>query len=456
MTLRPGLVATLALATVTASSEAFAEPPKPSTVPPPITAPIVVVSPIGAVDDTALVVTFDELLRRVAAGNLDLAAQKQDVSIAKATVSIAKVFPNPSVTAGFSQLDPFHTGNPNQLFVGVAVPLELGGKRTSRIDVAEAFVSATESELDDALRELRASASDQFVDAVYARLVLKQKRATLESLERLVAVNKQRFNAGDVGEVVVLQSKVEADVFRAEVIGAEGDVRTADASLVQVMGAGGKPFSGKPLDVRGDLEKTADHSLDLEALLATARARRPDLAAARRRVLVADKTIDLSRANRVIDVTLGAGWQHSFGASYGGTVVSPPGDTFALNLTIPLPFSNVYKGEVHAAVASKEQSELEVRAAEVRIEADVRKAVARYKAAADRVRVFTGGTLANAIEVLDRTLYNYHRGGATMVEVLVAQHTANDVYITYYQALAEAAHALIAVDRATATSSVTF
>jgi outer membrane protein, heavy metal efflux system len=40
------------------------------------------------------------------------------------------------------------------------------------------------------------------------------------------------------------------------------------------------------------------------------------------------------------------------------------------------------------------------------------------------------------------------RGGATLLEVLEAQRTVDDVYLAYYQALTDHAHALIAVELA--------
>ncbi|HEX7664225.1 MAG TPA: TolC family protein, partial [Polyangiaceae bacterium] len=88
------------------------------------------------------------------------------------------------------------------------------------------------------------------------------------------------------------------------------------------------------------------------------------------------------------------------------------------------------------------------RASEVRVESEVRDALSHYQAANARVKLYTGGMLSDADKVLEKTLYNYTRGGATLVEVLVAQRTDNDVYLAYYGALADAAHALIGLEEA--------
>ena len=46
------------------------------------------------------------------------------------------------------------------------------------------------------------------------------------------------------------------------------------------------------------------------------------------------------------------------------------------------------------------------------------------------------------------SLYNYQRGGATLLEVLDAQRTDDDVYLAYYGALADHSRALVAVELA--------
>src|SRR5450432_4197221 len=48
---------------------------------------------------------FSDFLARVAQGNLDLVAQRANVSIAAAQIELARIFPDPQVTAGVLQYD---------------------------------------------------------------------------------------------------------------------------------------------------------------------------------------------------------------------------------------------------------------------------------------------------------------------------------------------------------------
>lgn len=387
-------------------------------------------------------------LRSVANGNLDLLAQRASVSLADAQIDLARIFPDPQLTAGLYQLDVTRQGNPTATVVGVNVPLQLGGQRGARIDVAEANLTAAQSDLEDYLRVLRANAANAYVNALLAQLVLDRREQTAEDLAKLVGVNEQRYRVGDVGEALLLQSRVEARQGRAAVIDAQSDVASASLAAVGLLGSSAHLWMDQELTFDGDLKAVADKTFDPKALVARALVTRPDLRAAKRRVNAAERTIDLAKANRVVDVGVGASWQHNFAVNESPNAGLPSSDFVGATVTVPIPFSRLYHGEVNAAYSQQSQAVASERAAEVRVEAEVRDAVNHYRAANARVTLYTAGMLSDADKVLEKTLYNYTRGGATLVEVLVAQHTDNDVYLAYYGALADAAHALIGLEEA--------
>jgi len=411
-------------------------------------------TPDAAREESRDLLAFEPYLREVGRGNLDLAAARAAVSVAQAGIAVARVFPDPQVTAGILQYDVTRRGNPTATLVSVDVPLEIGGQRGARVAFAEANFSASQAELLEFLRGLRASAANAYIDALHARLVLERRQRTLQSLLGLVAVNQERFRAGDIGESGVIQSRVEANEFRAQVLDAEGSVRAADIAVVSLLGSGAPAHMGHGLRLSGDLRVAAERHFTLAELLKGALARRPDLLAARRRLVAADRQIGLASANRTVGVSVGATWQHNFEVTRPAAV--PSSDFLGATVTVPLPFSHVYRGELDVAYGTQRQARASARSTEIQVEAEVREAVARYEAAAARVRLYTSGVLTDADQVLEKTLYNYRRGGATLVEVLVAQRTDNDVYLSYYDSLADAAHALVAVEQASGVWDVAF
>ena len=163
-------------------------------------------APSLAFADGARSYHVEPYLRDVARGNADLAAQRFNVSIAQAQVSIAKVFPDPVVTGGLLQYDVTQQ-NPTASIVSISVPVQIAGQRGARIRVAEAGADAANADLEDFLRTLRASAANAFVESLHARLVLERRRQTLASLTKLVEANQERVSAGDIGDRELVQSR---------------------------------------------------------------------------------------------------------------------------------------------------------------------------------------------------------------------------------------------------------
>ncbi len=72
-----------------------------------------------------------------------------------------------------------------------------------------------------------------------------------------------------------------------------------------------------------------------------------DVRAAAERVEAAERQAELAQANRAIDVSVGPSWQHNFAMA--GDPDQPATDLVGASLSIPLPFSRIYKGELEAA-----------------------------------------------------------------------------------------------------------
>jgi len=132
-------------------------------------------------------------------------------------------------------------------------------------------------------------------------------------------------------------------------------------------------------------------------------------------------------------------------------------NTLSASLSVNLPFSRwQHRGELENANAVRTQAELQLKSAQLAAEIDVRDAYSRYQAAVQRLQLYQGGLLKDADRVLEARLYAYQRGGATLLEVIDAQRTSADIYLAYAQALADHAHALVALEQAAAIWDVVF
>jgi len=399
-------------------------------------------------------IRFSAFLAEVAASNLDYAAQRYNVPIAEAQVVAARVSPNPVLAVGTSGRDVTDSGEnrePANNSFGLTQTVELGGKRGKRVAVARANLAQAAATLEDFFRTLRGTAADAFIDALVNRRIAEEKKRSAEALDKLVEANRKRLEVGDVGEIDVTQSRVDALQFRSEFLAALSDAQAAAVGLEQLLGRN-RP-STTPVPV-GDLEAPA-RTLDEELLVQRALASRPDVIAAHRAFDSARASFDLAKAMRVPDFDLGVTYQ-SNQRSHNDVAPAPSYSSIGLSLSLPLPLWNRYRGEVEAARQTALQAGVSLRAVEVRARADVRQAVARYRLANERVAQFVGGALADASAVYTAKLFSYEHGAATLLEVLNAQKTENDVRLAYLDALAERAKALVAAEQAAGTWDVDF
>jgi outer membrane protein, heavy metal efflux system len=398
-------------------------------------------------------ISFDDYINEVVRRNLDLAIQRSSIAISQAAVTSAKERPDWSLDLGFPSADLSNQGSPTTWSSGLNVPFELGGKRKARVRAATADVATTNSDYEDALRQSRAAAADAFIDSLGSREILQSKQKSLGEFDRIVQVNEERVRVGDIGEIELVQSRVNRDQFRADVITAQADVLSADLALGQQLGQPQRLSSQLPVPV-GRLE-ISGRTFAVEDLVASSFQNRADVISKTRALNAAELRIDLAKTNLIPDVNFGGAYTHT-GLGTGG-FAQPPDNTLSFGLSANIPVSRLrYQGEVEAARAARTQAELQLSAVRLRVETEVRTAYSRYQASVQRLELYRSGMLKNADRVLEARLYAYQRGGATLLEVIDAQRTSADVYLSYSQALVEHAHALVALEQTAGVWDVNF
>ncbi len=397
--------------------------------------------------------TFADYLGDVLRSNLDLSAQRANIAISKAQVTTATARPDWSLDVGLPSIDVSNQGAPLTTSAGLTVPVELGGKRGARMRAATADVSTTTSDYEDAIRQLRATAANAFIDALGAREILQSKTKSLGQLDRIVGVNDQRLRVGDIGEIELAQSRVERDQFKADVISAESDVYRADLVFAQQLGQTDRLGTQMPVP-SGSLE-IATKTFEVDQLVTQALQNRSDVVSRVRAVSAADQRIKLARANLVPDIAVSGEYTHTGTGTEG--FAQPADNTIGTTVSLNLPISRrSHPGELEGARATRTQAALQLKSAQLKVEVEVRDAFESYQSSVRRLNVFRGGMLHDADRVLDARLYAYQRGGATLLEVIDAQRKSAEVYLAYSQALVEHAHALVRLEAAAGTWDVSF
>jgi cobalt-zinc-cadmium efflux system outer membrane protein len=390
-------------------------------------------------------ITLDEFLNEVASANLDYAAQRYNVDIAKAAVAIAGEFPNPNLSLGKGRDLSYHGSQalPEPASVGIDQTIEYFGKRKWRIRTADQAYRAAAATLDDFLRNLKLDASEAFVTALAAQLTLEQQRKTTDYLNQLAATQKHRFDAGDIAETDLTQSRVDELQSESDLLNAENDAQTAQLALSTFLG---RNRGQTTFILRGKLE-LEPQDFDLGQLIANALENRPDLVALRHTRDSAQSGVRLAKASRAPDVDVGVNYTY-ITASENDIAPAPHDSMLGLSLSLPLPLWSRNRAEIRTAQFATAQAEKTLESSELKAEVQVRQAFTTYQLMQDRLKKFQGELLKGADDILRAKRFSYEHGNSTLEDLLLAQSADNDVHQAYNDALADAAKALFELDRA--------
>ncbi len=152
-------------------------------------------------------------------------------------------------------------------------------------------------------------------------------------------------------------------------------------------------------------------------------------------------------SNRAIDLGVNAGVTLN-GASTNEEAPTPYYRAISAGISVPIKFSNRNKGTLNAAGYAIMQADMHYEAVLHQIETEVTQAWFSYTASAKQVGIYKTGTLAEASKILEGKIYCYKRGETSLLEVLNAQRTYNDVQQNYYQALYNFAVTLVRLELA--------
>ncbi len=389
------------------------------------------------------ILTFDEYMNNVKNSNISYLAEKYNVDIATANMKAAKVFPDPELSVSYGNNQNWNLDMGYNIDAELSYTLELGGKRKARIRVAESEKEMTESLLEDYFRNLRAEATIAYYTALKQKRMYEVQQSSYLRMLELAQADSIRFGLGSIMEVDARQSKLEAASMLNDVYSSKGELQEVLAQLLQFQGSKNMAM---PDSIAGELIYS-EHDFDLQQLIVTAQNNRADLQAAIKSKEMSHNNLRLVKANRAIDLGL------SLGGTYSSTVKNEiaPAPSFKgimAGISIPLKFSNTNKGELRAAQIAAKQSEMEYEAIELQIATEVVQAYNKYIISSRQVEQFNTSLLNDAEIILNKKMYSYERGETSILEVLNAQRTYNDIQTSYNEMLYNCAVALVELESA--------
>lgn len=365
---------------------------------------------------------FTTYLNAVGEKNLQLLAEKYNVDISKAEIAVARVMPDPELS---------FEGEHDNFTVELGYTLELG-KRSARIRNAKTESELVALELEAYFQDLRAEATHAFLDALLQRDLLEVKRNSYRSMLELYKSDSIRYQLGEITLNDSRQTKVEASTLLNEVYEQEAAYKSSFVLLNQYM--------GKSIDIIGCPIGNIDQlkrNYELNDLLAIALEQRIDVLVAHKGIEVAQNRLKLAKAERRTDLGLMVGYSRDWHGMW------PNRNSVKAGVSIPLKFSNTNKGAVRASKLFIQQNQIRRENREMATQVEVSQAYFVYEAAKKQVEQYLSGLLDEAKEVLEGTVYKYKRGETSILEVLIAQRTYNDVQEQYLESIKSYGSALV-------------
>jgi cobalt-zinc-cadmium efflux system outer membrane protein len=386
--------------------------------------------------------TYKEYMKNVKENNIDYVIKKYDVNISEANLEASKVFPNPEISLSYSNNQDKTLKMGQSYEGGLEYSLELGGKRKARIGVAKLETEITKILLEDYFRNLQADATLSYLNALKEKELFNLSKSSQQKMTMLSHSDSIRFSLGQITKVDAIQSKFEANKTFNDVVQSEYDFKNSLTNILVFQGnklfneidsiSGGLIFIRKDFNIIDLINTALNNRSDLKAILKS-----KDLS---------DKNLKLIRANRFIDLGLSLNISHNQVVK-NETAPAPAFSTISAGISIPLKFSNLNKGELLSAEYSIKQSQANIETIEMQIRKEVTQAYNNYTSTCNQVEQYNKTLLLDADTILKSKTYSYQRGETSLLEVLNAQRTYNEVYQNYYEALFNCLSSLVELER---------
>ncbi len=344
----------------------------------------------------------------------------------------------------------------SELTLSVSQRIELGGKRSRRIAIADHETQAALWDFEVARAAALAQTRQAFVAVLAAQetVALRARLAQLAS-DAADAVSV-RVDAGKDSPMLSDRAQVEAAQARIALASAERRAQAARYALAAQWDERNPTFDA----VVGTLD--AVHTPPNREMLLEALDDSPQLSRWAEEVALRDAGVTLARAERLPDLTLSLGWRGIGLAESDSRVVDASGNLTNLSRTlpeddwdhslvfgvsIPLPLFSRNRGGIAEAEHRALSASHERRAARAEAWARIAESLAEVQAAHDTATELRESVLPAAERAHDAAEFGFESGKFTYLESLDTLRTLFEVQSQYIDALADFHRGLAELER---------
>ena len=343
--------------------------------------------------------------------NPELQAARQQRAMALAGTQIARQLPNPFLSFAAARDTPHESLQWDQ-------PIELGGKRGRRIAVAREEQKATEVDITILSRQVRRRTRQAYYGVLWSQAQTKQAKAALDLAARIRDIVKQRFEAGDVAQLEVIQAEVELARAATDYEATTQAAKAADAQLAGLL--------GRPLDQVWNLEGRLDaipQPGSLQALSDSAMRSNADIQRSTQEVEIEQRRLALAKAQRIPNLDIQAGVDLNSPREFD---LGPRGQ---IGISLPLFYHG--QGEVAQSTARLEFLRLILQAQRTNASVQVAAAYFDEVAKSRQAQQYKDNIVPQTVRLEAMAEDSYRSGKSNLLTLVDAQRRLHDTQRTY-------------------------
>jgi cobalt-zinc-cadmium efflux system outer membrane protein len=322
-----------------------------------------------------------------------------------------------------------------EVTVGLSQVIELAGKRRKRTHVAALERDLAAWDYETARLDVLTQVAQAFADVLRVQERLAVDADLVRLAEQIYRIVAERVKAGKVSPLEATRARVALATSRIARQRVQRELTAAKERLAATWGGTRATFER----VTGDLETL--NPIPSAAVVAQRIVQNPDIARWATAMARRHAAVTLAEANRTPDPTLGVG------VRYFNNVDEADAHALLLAVSVPLPVFDRNQGNILEARYQLARTEVERRAAAVRVQTALAETHAALSAAFSEASTLRDEVLPGAQQAFDAAREGYRQGKFQFLEVLDAQRTLFEARGQYVEALSTYHKAVAALER---------
>ena len=305
------------------------------------------------------------------AKNLDLIAQKLEISQAEARAVQSKYCTNPKLS--ISEVNLWRTydieeqpalignwGKNTQISAEIEQVIQTAGKRRKNIELQKIEVEGEKYELQEVLRELKKTLRNTITEILYNQEQQKIYQGQIASIEKLTKSYNNQLTLGNISKAEYVRLKAQEIEFKKKLISLKQEIEDQQVELKALLMLPSQPYL-----VISDpfvMPEKQLSELEVNQWMEKAKENRPDIMISKNKEKLAAKNLEIQNAMKIPDVAFSIGYDR------GGNIMK---DFIGLGVSMDLPIFDRNKGNIQEAKLEIEKSKLETRKNMLKSESEI-------------------------------------------------------------------------------------